>query len=284
MCKTKSNAGGVLAVLVAGAFFAVQQGVASATVYNKAIPTGLYGNVDQANVPVGGVRGPNSCGPTAVANSLQYLQTQFPGVYSGATSLIPAGKTAQDVAINLADNYMSTSNDTGTTWTNFVDGAYNYMQAVAPGKSTFAAQAIAGIYTGNLAFVQNTTPTFPFLYQQLQANEDIEIGLAIPNGGIGHFLTLASLNWNNANNSAFIQKGQNATMDFVDPAGGVAGTASIFQSGPNAVLQTNYDGGAGYDIIIADAQSPIPEPTPLALLAPACAGLLMLRRRKPAMR
>ncbi len=281
MCKTKFYRGGV-AVLAAGAFFGVQQGVVSAIIFNKAIPTGLYGNVNQANVPVGRVAGPNSCVPTAVANSLQYLQTQFPGAYSGATSLIPAGKTAQDVAINLADNYMSTSNTDGTSGTNWINGAYNYMQAVAPGKSTFAAQASAGYYGGTLAFVQNTTPTFPFLYQQLQANEDIEIGLKPIGGGIGHALTLASLNWNNANNSAFIQQAQNATMDFVDPATGAAGTASLFQSGPGAVLQTNYGGGA--NIVLADAQSPIPEPTSLALLAPAGAGLLLLRRRKTAMR
>jgi hypothetical protein len=236
--------------LLAVTLLAAVTAPAWATQFDAQLDQGLFGHVNQNNVPAQGpgVPGSNSCGPTAVANSFQYLQNNFSTVY-GPNTIIPAGMTAQDVAINLANNWMNTSNSIGTSAENLIAGKRNYLESVAPGKTSYAGQD--PFYSGSNSFVAHQTPTFSFLYNALTSGADVEFGIRFPGGG-GHFLTLTSLHWNDANNDGVIQSSENATIDYIDPETGASGVSSLFQSSPGGPLLTDYGGGAGIAVDVSE--------------------------------
>src|SRR5881296_3936361 len=109
---------------------AVRQAAFASITYDVQLDQSLFGHVNQNNVPARGPGSPGSmsCAPTAVANSMQYLQNAFPTNY-GANTLIPSGHTAQDVAIDLANNWMNTTNSMGTSGESAIEGKRQYMES-----------------------------------------------------------------------------------------------------------------------------------------------------------
>jgi hypothetical protein len=263
--------------------FSALAGRSPGAIFDVQLNQALFGHVDQANVPASnGASGVNSCVPTATANSFQYLQSQFGSVY-GANTIIPAGKVAQDVAIDLSKNYMSTDATNGTLDSNWLNGKKNYLEAKAPGKTVYSAE---GTTLGNFAFPNyiNGNVTFSFLYNGLQNRDDIELGYTPAGGGIGHALTLTSLHWDNRNGADAAPTATNpAQIDFIDPAGGVFHPFTdgfTVWADANGVMQTSYGGGGKFDLAITEVA--IPEPASLALLTLGCALLLARRRREAA--
>jgi len=149
------------------------------------------------------------CAPTAVANSLAYLQQKYPQVYG--TSLVPDGNdpgsvaavrgnpplNAQGAPTNGTNNGpivtpasgiigMETLNATRTapaTNATMWNSKVNYINSVAPNTTTFAAQvaptnSTAGFVTGANISIQNVVPTVQFLLNQLKTGEDVEIAFA----------------------------------------------------------------------------------------------------------
>jgi hypothetical protein len=245
----------------------------AATVYNVQVDTSIYGRENQNNVgaPPGG-GGANSCVPTSVANGFQYLQTRFPA-YNNA--LVPG--TLVETGSNLAYNYLSTSSDTGTTGTNWIDGKRDYLEQVAPGVTTYAGQVSQGFYGGTLAGVQKgTDPTWQFLFDQLVRGAAIEIGIIPAAGGIGHALSLTSFHWTDANDDGIIQQAEGGQIDVIDPAAPDNVTwISVWQAANGAPLQLDYSNQA-YTTVLAIAQLPTPGVTVLVAMGLVAAG----RRRR----
>ena len=278
-------------------------GGAQAAVYDIQKPLNLYGNLNQNNILVPPGLGASACGPTAVTNSYVYLEQQYPNIYG--RSLVP------DTIINgLYDNaelvavattlaspaYMNTqivpaNVNSGTFDDMLIYGKYQYIEDNAPGTTVYAAQML-NTWTTPAApggrpldqippiakpdWVQeNTIPTWQFLYNELVACEDVEI--LIIDDDWGHYLTLTSFSWNDINNDGIIQAGEGATIDYIDPAIGAVGVSPISQAGLGTVIFVNYPAVTNAQLVMAVAESPVPEPAGLGLIGIA---VLAFRRRR----
>lgn len=258
----------------------------------------LYGSLNQNAIPNGGQF---MCGPTAAVNSFMYLQNAYPNHYGN--SLIgdadgDANPNTNNDMITVAQtvagaNYMNTKagiqgGTTGTWDDMFIIGKHDYMEAVAPGKTTYAAQlASTWAWAGRPAdetpvvarpaWVQdNTTPTWSFLWNELNSCADVEILInwTDEGGAKGHYLTVKSFLWNDVNNNLVIDFAENAMIDYIDPATGAAGASQIWQFGFGNVLDVAYGGNQTQVNMI---MSEVPEPASLMLLL---VGLALFRRRR----
>lgn len=243
-----------------------------------AIDQALYGHLDQGLVPgctsEAGLN--NACGPTSVVNSFVYLQNRYPGIYG---TLLTGGTTQQNL-INTGENlacYMSCNSNTGTAIGDFITGKMDYINAVAPGTTTFAFQNFFDP-------VNSILPTFNFLFNELSHGEDIEllIGWYVFNAQSnqlerrgGHYVTLTGIS--SANNDG------TGTINFVDPSGGVNqnNIATFLSGGAIRTIAYKPDGVTVAIIEAAVAESPVPESTTFVLvLGGAVPILLRLRRRR----
>jgi hypothetical protein len=233
----------------------------------------LFGTLNQANTNCPNV----SCGPTAAVNSFVFLQNMYANIYPNHV-LVPTTNgnnptQAEQAAIaNLlaTDTYMGTCSVCGTTIEDFIYGKNTYINTVDPNSTIFAAQisiawrnpTAAGHMVPKPAYVQeNTAATAQFIYNEIQAGEDVEIFVGFDAGG-AHYLTLTGITWDNVANTG--------SMNFVDPSGGGRGNDNFTTA--NGMLHfTNYGGGA--TIFHAVAESPVPEPETLGLLV---AGIILL--------
>ncbi|MHC4640490.1 MAG: PEP-CTERM sorting domain-containing protein [Planctomycetota bacterium] len=273
---------------------------APAALYDIVI-TANYGNLNQNHILNGGQY---MCGPTAVVNSLAYLQNQYPGVYS-SSSLIPSqtqdldGSSIVDfyddmiaVAQTLAGpSYMNTKTNlsgggTKGTWADMlIYGKHLYIEQQASGQTVYAAQmsniwALPGTRPfdeippiSKPSWVQdNTDPTWNFLYNQLVSGEDIEILVDWEEGG--HYLTVNGFHWNDINGNQIIDQSEAAMFDYINPATGMSGVSSIWQMSAGGILKTNY--ALNSEITMAVTESPIPEPATFLLLG---LGSILLTRR-----
>lgn len=252
---------------------------AQATTWTIQKDVSLYGNLNQNDIPdIGSM----ACGPTAAVNSFVYLENQYSdiyghnlirdwnqdGVYQDTEDLI---STAQILAA-----LMQTNNDVGTYADYFIYGKWAYIETYAPGTTTYQAQNFWewSVPEDQPDWVDQTTPTWNFLYNQLVACEDVEI---LINGDFNHYLTLTSLLWDDETNRG--------TIDYIDPWTG-SWSISNLKLGDDGFLYTDY--GSGSDITyssyisMAVKESPVPEPDTIVLMGIGLIGLVRLLRNKSA--
>jgi hypothetical protein len=174
---------------------------------------------------------------------------------------------------------MNTSANNGTTLANWIGGKVSYLNAYAPGKTTFAGMDSLSVAPNRPWWDTNANPTVNFLYQELLAGEDVELGI-YPLDMIGHALTLTGLTWNDADGLGTFNIGDTLTLNTIDPANPLVNTAVALTPGnPMKISGGIYD---GYTLQVALAESPIPEPATVSLLllgVGALLGGLRLRRR-----
>ncbi|NNM89133.1 MAG: PEP-CTERM sorting domain-containing protein [Phycisphaerae bacterium] len=274
----------LLGLAGAALFLVGSQAMANVITVDEIAPAvfpGNFGTLSQFNV------GPNSttdpgvnqyCAPTATMNSFTFLQNKYPSVYGldkNGNPILEGGQGSWLAAAQLlaGPNYMNTNQNTGTTDTNWVAGKVNYLNAFAPGKTTFAGMDSAAT-NPRPAWDQNANPTVNFMLQQLRAGEDIEIGISAP----GHVLTLTGLTWNDANNDGVFDAGDTLTLNTIDPANPGANTALTLTPGNPMTIS-----GGAYNGLVVDAalaESPVPEPATIVLFL--IGGLALLARRRTA--
>jgi len=241
----------------------------------------LYGYLNQHDVDDDW--GSVACAPTAAVNSFVYLENKYPGIYDDW--LVPGSdyQAMVSAARTLALNYMNTSLPSGTTAEDFLLGKMKFIENALPGWTRYEAQ-LAGTWDSTNFYgedkpgwVELTYPTWEFLFLELEACEDVEIGLAYDAGG-GHALTLTSFHWTDDGTPFVIDLGE-AYIDFIDPLTGAYGTANIWQTSLDGPILTSYGGGA--TITMAVSESPIPEPLTMLCVFASVAGVgAYIRRRR----
>lgn len=239
-----------------------------------------FGTVNQNNVPP--ANGAMSCVPTATMNSFTWLQNAYPSIYGldgGGAPALQGGQGSWLGAATLLAGplYMNTSANNGTPLANWIGGKVSYLNIYAPGKTTFAGMDSLSAPPTRLPWDQNANPTVNFLLQELQAGEDVELGI-YPLDMIGHALTLTGLTWNDADGNGAFNLGDTLTLNTIDPANPLVNTAvALIPGNPMKISGGIYD---GYTLQVALAESPIPEPSTLGLLAIGGLVALRLLRRK----
>lgn len=257
-------------------FFAFLSGLTSAgPIYNASIDPFLYGYLKQADVC--GVNPQVACGPTAAVNSFAYLQNKYPNIYQNLLVPLQDKDLNNSGVVNFYDDMIATANvlagaaymntgATGTTTSGFIYGKNKYIEQKVPGRTIYSAQMLPAWSLGPAipkpSYVQDgTTPTWQFLFDELSAGEDVEIGVV---GTSNHFLTLTSFHWEDKNSDGVIDQAENAYIDFVDPDTGGPGMASTWQNSLGGSLISDY-GGGNVTIRSAIAES-VPEPGTLGLI------------------
>lgn len=281
MCNTKSYRGGALlaAICMVGMTFsgAAPQRLACAAERFNAYAD--YGNA--AN------NGPY-CAATSIANSLQFLANENPGVY-GSTSLIDgnAATTRDDIVgmETLEGGAGSPPTTNETIW----DSKVQYINENAPGTTSFAAQispiwGSTNLYA-NATDISNVIPTMDFLYSQLAAGEDVEISLT----GAATLTANEEMDYSNSTSHMVTLTGiNNATgdMSYLDPNSPGAFIDSLLTVDGNGYLSFYWNNGSNpgeqVEITQAWAESPItPIPSTAGLAAAGLIGLgsLALVRR-----
>ena len=254
---------------------------ATTTVHKPQI---LYGTLDQSAV------GPNTCGPTSTANSFAYLERAYPEVYSGR-KLIPDIEDKDDygpeelkaVADELKD-LMKHTDTNGVYIQGLIDGKIKYFEAHAPGTTVVGAQMKYGWDTQKPQGIggipdrvhENTEPTWEWLNQQLLSCEDVEILIRPVGGGLGHFVTLTGMTWQD-DGDGDIEPGE-AIIDYIDPNGGPGQSPVTYNEGDEELRLLQYKGQSVNFRLEAAVKESIPEPATMTLLA--LGGLAVLRRRR----
>lgn len=242
------------------------------------LPDAGYGNLD-----TGATHG---AGPVAATISFIYLQYKYPTVYGNSLVTNPI-----TTAFTLASpQYMNTSLLSGTWVRDFVWGKSLYIEAKAPQTTSYLAQTVPqGDYSSSNpggwtstrpkpAWVTEGNPSWSFIYQELVKHADVEIALFWGAGDENqHMVTATGLSFNDANGDLQIQQSENATLYYIDPNTGQAGTKQIWMN-DNGFLETDYVTGSC--IKMAVSESPVPLPSTLLLFGSGFLGLLGLRRRQ----
>lgn len=266
----------------------------------------LYGNLNQ-NDPLMGAIGPFACAPVAAVNSFVYLEKAYPGIYN--RQLIPDadGDGQHDkeelvaVALNLAGGVYMNTLPPGGTWDDmFIWGKLRYFEDMGVAQDTIFGAQMSGVWGHPRQgtpdqfpagarpdwVADGMTPTWEFIYDNLRACEDVEV--LIVEGDWGHFLTVTSFCFNDADDDGFIDPvwennnivGSEATLDYINPCGGVWGSSIIWQDAQTGALQVHYQTHQG-EVILAVKESPIPEPlTVLGVMLGVSSLAAYIRRRR----
>ena len=240
--------------------------------------TASFGTVDQNTVPP--ANGAMSCVPTATMNSFVWLQNAYPSIYGVDAFDLPALQGGQGswmaAAGLLATNYMNTSALNGTTIADWIGGKVAYLNTYAPGKTIFEGMDTLSLQANRLPWDTNANPTVNFLLAELQAGEDVELGI-YPLDNIGHALTLTGLTWNDTDNSLTFNGPDTLTLNTIDPAKPNVNTVVMLTPGnPMTISGGSYD---GYKLEVALAES-VPEPATWSLVALGIGAFIANRRRR----
>ena len=306
MAKDCARAG--LRAMAAAMLLVLALGVASAEMYSVQKDQSLYGTLNQHDVhhavPPNKVADPdislNACMPTAFVNSLVYLENRYPGTYDSLL-IQQAGKDitgdgvydtyddwAYSAEVAAGINYMWTDDRIGTYFRDFYYGKQLYIENYAPNRTEYAGEGDYNFIVWRpdqlrpaLSWVANRIPTWQFLYGELRASEDVEIGITYNVGG-GHALTLTSFNWNDTNNDGTIDLSEGAQIDYMDPWTGAFGLSDIWQTSAGGYIFTDYGGGSR--ITMDASESPVPVTPELSSGALLLVGALPMgiawRRRR----
>jgi len=119
------------------------------------------------------------------------------------------------------------------------------------------------------AFVMDkTVPTAQFIGSEIDAKEDVEVFIVIPDKAGGHYLTLTDIMFDTVRKTG--------SISYIDPLTGMATGSPIIGQDAQGFLQVNYNGTTEL-IAHAVAESPIPEPD---MFLPVGAGILALTIHK----
>jgi hypothetical protein len=230
------------------------------------LDTTQYGHYDQNNAET--LLGNVACGPTSVANSFKFLEQKY-----GLSGLIDPNDPY--TTINELETYMNTSSPNGTTIGDLINGKKQYISdmglsdKISVEGQTFFNLGINGV-------TDNTKPTWNFLFDQIDKGQDVEVLINWWTGtkySGGHYLTITGMSWDEDLNTG--------TISFIDPWGGVDLTGTLAYH--NGFMQVTYGGGAAVDprdpdnpdhVSSADisgvvAESPVPEPATIGIIAGA---------------
>jgi hypothetical protein len=264
----------ILAICMVVAFVSLTA-PAYAVAYDIQKDLALYGYLNQNSMPifVDPVTGLNiGCGPTSAVNSFVYLQNKYNWYYGNV--LVPDNDAVAVATILGGANYMKTLTNWTTHHDDFILGKYNYLESVAPGKTVYAAQDYWAWTTARPSWVAPIAPTWQFLYNELVACEDVEILLTFSDGG--HYLTLTSFHWTDADNDLIVDQSESAWIDYIDPNTGATGQSNIWQSSLGGIISCSYTSDAWISMAVKES---VPEPATIVLLMLAAACGLTFRRR-----
>lgn len=273
----------VCALLLAGAGHAL-------TIYDIQLDDTMFGHLDQDDTEACGGAGGLACGPTAAVNSFVWLQNQYPDIYDNSLILSATQDHDGDLVIDEYDDWIETANalgdaqymdctvcQGGTSISNFISGKQAWIEDHAPGVTTYADQNV------HAAPPNNIWPMWQFLYDNLVDGEDVEllVGFYDSEGNRvgGHYLTLTSFHWEDANDDGVIDATETASIDFIDPQTGQYTVADIFQNSQDGPIGSDYGTGGNVAVTAIESavkESPIPEPTTALLLG---SGLVILSVR-----
>jgi hypothetical protein len=230
-----------------------------------------YGHIVQTTAGI--INGNVACGPTAAINSFFFLQTYYGisglGPNNGLLTLANATNAVNELGVDMGLNVGGVS-DLG-----FISGKTNYLNAhgIYPNIISVEWQSVA---------VGGIIPTWSWIFDQLAATQDVEVGFSWIGQSGGHWVTATSFHFADANGNGTIDSGETAQLDFIDPWDGNYHTGTLSMT--NNYLDVYYSGGAANNgawglIDIAVAESPVPEPNAATLLLAGIVGLLINYRR-----
>jgi hypothetical protein len=262
-CKTP-------AYVLAATFLVVANATAASITYDAQIDPGLFGNLEQNDVP--GCASV-ACGPSAAVNSFMFLQNQWPDLYDD--KLIPDidndGVTDYEemvaAATALTDPaYMNTCCNNGTFVSDFIEGKRKWIEDHAPGVSHYHSEDIPG---WQALYFQLTQHHASDLFLQFFDSQGSPAG--------GHFVTLSGFNFTDENDNGLIDGNESAVVGFIDPLTG--GEVLSFLSEDASSLLVDYNIGNGVaSTRILNKSSTVPEPSTFLLVITAVAGLAGRRK------
>ncbi len=224
----------------------------------------LFGNMVQPDK--------NSCSPTAVVNSMVFLENRYWDTY-GLKLVGPTPADLLTAETELATD-MKTTN--GTSITNFIYGKENYFQDHAPNTTGIGAEVSAYWPWGLVkppGVAAHTKPTAQYIISNLKANRDVEINyLATDGDTTGHTVTVTGMSWNSDDKIGGIY--------YIDPNDGKLKTQLVTQTDDGFLSWKSPDEKTEYEITDAVWEGPIPEPGTFLLLGSGLLGSVGVLRKR----
>lgn len=242
----------------------------------------------------------DSCACTSAVNSMLYLMNTHPGVADTLITDVDGNSVITNVDLDFARDELRDG------WTNSSGVARTGMGAPAGRKDIWEQQIywtedmapiVRFIFSGMTGFAEDDPstwyrggslvkgmPTFDYMWEQLAAGEDVELG--IYGATIAHAIVLTSLKFDDLDaDLSWDSTAEMGLVDYLDPNN----PAGLIE----ATLMPNADGSLGFiwangvnnseDVYIGRAFSKsIPEPESYLLFALGLLAMVPVRRRRSA--